>query len=193
MIGNDVVDLQLAAVQSNWRRKGFLEKAFSAEEQQQILSSKEPSRLVWFFWSMKEAAYKAHQRRFDLPRRLNWQELNCSLTSDHGSSASGVVRIQNSEYLTISKTSEDYVFTSAKTSENIRLKKGIFEKSSAEMKQLFLQQLSEAYKMQVQQLQLHKNLQGIPVVNFQNQTFFSSFSFSSHGRYSAFSMAVNDL
>ena len=34
MLGNDVVDLQLAAVQSDWRKKGFLDKVFSAEEQE---------------------------------------------------------------------------------------------------------------------------------------------------------------
>ncbi|MGB7841855.1 MAG: 4'-phosphopantetheinyl transferase superfamily protein, partial [Salinimicrobium sp.] len=72
MIGNDVVDLQLASRQSNWRRKGFLEKVFSAEEQQQIIASARPDRLVWLFWSMKEAAYKAHQRRLQLPRKINW-------------------------------------------------------------------------------------------------------------------------
>ena len=32
MIGNDVVDLQLAKTQSNWQRKGFLEKQFTEFE-----------------------------------------------------------------------------------------------------------------------------------------------------------------
>ena len=29
MIGNDIVDLSLAAIQSNWQRRGFLEKQFT--------------------------------------------------------------------------------------------------------------------------------------------------------------------
>ena len=77
MIGNDIVDLELAAVQSNWRRKGFLEKVFTASEREIISSGEDPDLTVWLLWSMKEAAYKAHQRRFSLSRRLNWQYQEC--------------------------------------------------------------------------------------------------------------------
>ena len=38
MIGNDIVDLKLAKNQSNWQRKGFLEKQFTEEEQKTILT-----------------------------------------------------------------------------------------------------------------------------------------------------------
>ena len=33
MIGNDIVDLNLAKTQSNWQRKGFLERQFTKKEQ----------------------------------------------------------------------------------------------------------------------------------------------------------------
>ena len=33
MIGNDIVDLNLAERQSNWQRPGFLEKQFTIQEQ----------------------------------------------------------------------------------------------------------------------------------------------------------------
>jgi hypothetical protein len=33
MIGNDVVDLALAQKESNWKRKGFLNKLFTSVEQ----------------------------------------------------------------------------------------------------------------------------------------------------------------
>ena len=39
MVGNDLVDLQIAKSQSNWRRKGFLEKQFTIKEQQLILQN----------------------------------------------------------------------------------------------------------------------------------------------------------
>ncbi|MFT4791790.1 MAG: phosphopantetheinyl transferase (holo-ACP synthase), partial [Arcticibacterium sp.] len=58
MIGNDVVDLKVAALESNWMRLGFLDKVFSEEEQEVILNSENKSQMVWLFWSMKEAAYK---------------------------------------------------------------------------------------------------------------------------------------
>ncbi|SJZ60010.1 4'-phosphopantetheinyl transferase superfamily protein [Chitinophaga eiseniae] len=62
MIGNDVVDLQLAAVESNWRRKGYLHKIFSPEEQLLIGQATDPDRMVWLLWSAKEAAYKIIHR-----------------------------------------------------------------------------------------------------------------------------------
>jgi phosphopantetheinyl transferase (holo-ACP synthase) len=58
MIGNDVVDLELARKESNWQRKGFLDKIFTKNEQQFILNSDNPSEMVWNLWSRKEATYK---------------------------------------------------------------------------------------------------------------------------------------
>ena len=37
MIGNDIIDLDVAKTESNWKRKGFLDKIFTANEQFQIL------------------------------------------------------------------------------------------------------------------------------------------------------------
>ena len=36
MIGNDVVDLELAKKESNWQRRGFLSKIFTKNEQRLI-------------------------------------------------------------------------------------------------------------------------------------------------------------
>lgn len=63
MIGNDVVDLQLARTQSNWRRERYLDKLFSATEQKIIFAHKDPEIMVWVLWSMKEAAYKIYNRQ----------------------------------------------------------------------------------------------------------------------------------
>ena len=40
MIGNDIVDLALAQKESNWKRKGFLNKIFTEKEQLLILNAK---------------------------------------------------------------------------------------------------------------------------------------------------------
>lgn len=63
MIGNDVIDLDLAWSESDWRRKGYLEKLFGANERELILSSADPGISVWDLWSRKEAAYKIFNRR----------------------------------------------------------------------------------------------------------------------------------
>ena len=58
MIGNDIVDLKLAALESNWQRKGYLDKIFTNLEQQFILKSDNQNELIWMLWSRKEAVYK---------------------------------------------------------------------------------------------------------------------------------------
>lgn len=58
MIGNDVVDLALAKTQSNWKRKGYLDKIFTNSEIEFIVNSKYPDEMVWKLWSRKEAVYK---------------------------------------------------------------------------------------------------------------------------------------
>ncbi len=46
MIGNDIVDLVQARFQSNWKRKGFVQKIFTQKEQELIFSSKNPENMV---------------------------------------------------------------------------------------------------------------------------------------------------
>lgn len=62
MIGNDIVDLALALKESNWKRKGYLDKIFTKNEQLLIIKSDNPSNMVWNLWSRKEAAYKIFNR-----------------------------------------------------------------------------------------------------------------------------------
>ena len=63
MIGNDIVDLALAQKESNWKRKGFLDKIFTQNEQLLILNAENPTTMVWNLWSRKEAAYKIYNRQ----------------------------------------------------------------------------------------------------------------------------------
>ena len=62
MIGNDVVDLVLARKESNWKRKGFLNKLFTTLEQEFIQKASNQEEMVWMLWSIKESVYKAYQR-----------------------------------------------------------------------------------------------------------------------------------
>lgn len=62
MIGNDVVDLILAKKESNWKRKGYLDKLFSNTDQDFIKNANNQDEMVWMLWSIKESTYKAYQR-----------------------------------------------------------------------------------------------------------------------------------
>ncbi|MCI4443844.1 MAG: 4-phosphopantetheinyl transferase family protein [Lentimicrobium sp.] len=63
MIGNDIVDLALAQKESNWNRKGFLDKIFTKNEKLQIFNAEDSEVMVWNLWSRKEAVYKIYNRQ----------------------------------------------------------------------------------------------------------------------------------
>jgi phosphopantetheinyl transferase (holo-ACP synthase) len=62
VIGNDIIDLALAQKESNWKRRGFLNKIFTEKEQLLIFNDLNPELMVWNLWSRKEAAYKIYNR-----------------------------------------------------------------------------------------------------------------------------------
>jgi phosphopantetheinyl transferase (holo-ACP synthase) len=108
MIGNDIVDLDLARKESNWERKGFLDKIFSLEEQHLILNNSNPELMVWNLWSRKEAAYKIYNRETGIdgyfPRRLQ-----CHYEDE----IYGTVSIDNFVFYTQSYITDFYIYSIA--------------------------------------------------------------------------------
>lgn len=90
MIGNDIIDLAQSRIESNWQRKGFIEKLFTADEQLLIKNYAEPEIMVWLLWSMKEAAYKIYNRHTKI-REFSPKKLSCSLESLTSQNTSGRV------------------------------------------------------------------------------------------------------
>jgi phosphopantetheinyl transferase (holo-ACP synthase) len=127
MIGNDLVDLQEAQLQSNWRRKGYLEKIFSTAEQEQILKAEQPNQIVWLFWSMKEAVYKIDSKVTGI-RSFAPSSLVCSDLSIDGSKATGKVYVNQKTYFTETEINETYIHSiAAQESKRLqRIKKEIY-------------------------------------------------------------------
>nr|WP_199078301.1 4'-phosphopantetheinyl transferase superfamily protein [Pedobacter sp. ASV19] len=99
LAGNDIVDLQLAATESNWMRKGYLQKICSEKEQALIEESEYPNQLVWLFWSMKEAAYKIHSRKTG-QRVYAPASLETTLQTLNPGFSTGFVSVENCMYYT---------------------------------------------------------------------------------------------
>lgn len=78
MIGNDIIDLEQAAKESNWLRRGYLNKIFTADEQSLIHSAADPAGMVWLLWSCKEAVYKIVHRHTRI-RAYAPLQFNCSV------------------------------------------------------------------------------------------------------------------
>ena len=112
MIGNDIVDLALARKESNWKRKGFLDKIFTRNEQLLILTAKNPDVMVWNLWSRKEAAYKIYNRETKIRGYFPLQ-LECFDLDSFDGVAFGKVAIKNQIYYTKTEVSSEFVHTIA--------------------------------------------------------------------------------
>ncbi|PXY42095.1 phosphopantetheinyl transferase [Flavobacterium cheongpyeongense] len=115
MIGNDVVDLLQSRQESNWQRTGFLEKLFTADEQQAIKQDIHPEIMVWLFWSMKEAAYKIYNRQTKL-RAYIPKKLICKILSNTNNYITGMVTCDENVYYTKSTILNDSIHTVAVSS-----------------------------------------------------------------------------
>lgn len=187
MIGNDIVDLKLSASQSNWQRKGFFDKIFSEREQEYILSSNQSEKLFWRLWSMKEAAYKAHQRRFNLAPALNAIKFQCYLkTSEKGSVKNGIF-----EYAVVSETTSEYIYSEA-FSPDIEFQKfsGLrIDISSRTLKNEVLKQISGNREPKFFECKIQKDKYGIPHLFSGKNKLETKVSLTHHGRFSAFLIA----
>jgi phosphopantetheinyl transferase (holo-ACP synthase) len=108
MTGNDIVDLVTAAKESNWRRKGFLEKIFTQKEQQHINHAALTDEMVWRLWTMKESAYKIYTRQYG-GRFFAPQKFSCTLLSK----TTGQVTVDTFSYQTITNTAKNYIYSIA--------------------------------------------------------------------------------
>jgi phosphopantetheine--protein transferase-like protein len=183
MIGNDIVDLQLAQTQSNWQRKGFLEKQFTAAEQEKIATSKNPSQQVWLFWSMKEAAYKCytqkHQKCFFAPKKFQ-----CKMTSLN----EGFVTIGEHVFYTFSKFNSHFIHTIAQsnTKKRIDFDDFLVDKNLGESEFVKKQLLANFSETTI----LKKDALGVPRLYEQEKNSIS-ISLTHHGNYGGFAYQEN--
>jgi len=110
--GNDLVDLRQAKLDSNWQRKGFLNKICTAEEQDQVLAAVSPESAFWLLWTMKEAAYKIRNRMTGI-RDYSPQRYICRLTSTSSYEAAGEVTSDGITVFTRSTMSTEMIHSVA--------------------------------------------------------------------------------
>lgn len=189
MVGNDLVDLKLASKQSNWQRKGFLDKLFTPKEQGYILNSDDSFKTVWLLWSMKESAYKAylqmHNDRFFAPKKLA-----CHLISKN----KGTVLINNALFFTESEIDEAFIYTVALSekyknkflTDCFRFEHSDFETQHNQTYQKVLAAFANKLKLPVSQLKIEKNAQGVPQLIQGKMLLNHSFSMTHHGLFGAF-------
>ncbi|MFO7720781.1 MAG: 4'-phosphopantetheinyl transferase superfamily protein [Gillisia sp.] len=191
MIGNDIIDLKLSLGKNNWKRKGFLNKLFSEEEQDLIFKSKNPELTIWLLWAMKESAYKAHQRRFELPRSFNPKAFRCEITEDSIATVTGKVRIDGGSYITQASVSPEYIYCFATLQNFTNFIQKIYFKPT-DLKLELINTVSKEQKLPKENFFIRKSSQFIPYLHFQNQKLFCNFSLTHHGNFSAFIMELRN-
>ncbi|MES2573664.1 MAG: 4'-phosphopantetheinyl transferase superfamily protein [Bacteroidota bacterium] len=112
MIGNDIVDLASARKESNWKRKGFLDKIFTKNEQLQILYAQNPEVMVWNLWSRKEAVYKIYNRKTQIRGYFPLQ-LECFDLEIIDGISFGKVQIKDSVCFTKTEVTKQFIHTIA--------------------------------------------------------------------------------
>lgn len=183
MIGNDVVDLNLAKTQSNWQRPGFLEKQFTDFEIREIYKSKNPFLCVWLFWSMKEAAYKCYLQKFK-KRIFAPKKFECSIVSN----VIGIVCFDNLKYEVKYVISDKYIHSVAANSFRKDITSKLFYIDDiASQSQITNQQLLHHFN---NKQQLKKTELGIPFLEYQNKKMLVSTSH--HGNFGAFAFIKNE-
>lgn len=180
MIGNDIIDLSLAKTASNWQRKGFLEKQFTANEQQLILEAPNSFVMVWRLWSMKEAAYKIYTQqhivRFFAPKKFE-----CKLRS----AKDGVVCFKGQKFYTSSLINQRYILTKASLEKEISAYSEMAPPH--EIDNMIKKKLKELTTLSVSRIEQKKSKNGAPNYYHYETQLTRSCSISHHGNYGAFS------
>ena len=181
MIGNDIIDLSLSKIESNWQRRGFLEKQFTANEQKLILAAKNSFVLVWKFWSMKEAAYKVYVQQNEI-RFFSPKKFDCLLTSEK----EGLVHFKDQIFYTSSTVTQKYIFTVAS------LEKATKAYSKFTMPELIDKMIKSKLEyvttLSAKEIEQKKSKNGVPSYYYKDMILTKSCSISHHGNYAVFSL-----
>ncbi len=191
MIGNDIIDLKISLGKNNWKRKGFINKLFSEEEQDWILNSRNQELTIWLLWAMKESAYKAHQRRFELPRSFNPKAYRCEIIEDKIASVSGKVSIDKNSYLTKASISKEYIYCYATLHNFTNFAQKIYFQPT-NLKLELINAVSKQQNLPKEKISIKKTSQFIPFLIFENQKLFCNFSVTHHGDFSAFILELRN-
>lgn len=176
MIGNDIVDLKYAAYQSNTTRYGWVEKLFTKKEQKVICNAQYREQTIWLLWSKKEATYKAHHRRFQLPPTFNPIAYDAS---------GNCVVIGKNIYHTNSLITRTYIHTVAYDKDSSVHKNNISILLNTTVSG-FLDHISAKLGYSRRFLSIRKNEIGIPYIYLQHKKLLLLYSISHHGEYNAF-------
>ena len=174
IIGNDIIDLEIALDKPRLKNDRFLSKVFTKNEITQIHLHPNPELAIWKMWSMKETAYKAHQRLFQLPARLDPISYECDLDKLY------VIKDKNT-YIINLENDENHIYSWLKFRNIMHIKLPY----SPNYKSDFLKEFSIRTDLDLRNIELCKNNLGIPELFVKNTNNSLPISITHHGRFAA--------
>ena len=181
MIGNDIIDLSVAKLESNWQRRGFLDKQFTENEQQLILSATNSFVLVWKLWSMKEAAYKIYAQKNEM-RFFAPKKFVCLLISKK----KGLVYFKDQIFYTSTIVTQDYIFTLTSLEKVTKpYSKFVNPQVIDRMIKIKLEDVTALSAIEIEQ---KKSKNGAPSYHYKDILLTRSCSISHHGNYGVYSL-----
>jgi phosphopantetheinyl transferase (holo-ACP synthase) len=190
VIGNDIVYLGFAKLNSRWQEQRFLDKLFSAEEQDYILSDGKRFQNIWRLWSMKESVYKIISRANGIVR-FNPKDFKC-LVKD---TTQGHVVFGNTVISTLTETQSKFIQTTAFlekdwTSEVFQLLHSDFKWQQIQSYQRAVKAYAHLMKVSHQTVKIIKNKTGVPQFYIDGSLQPEHMSLTHHGHFGAFAIAV---
>lgn len=197
MIGNDIVDLETAASESDWRRKGFMQKLFTDTEQRFVRLAEYPEQVIWRLWTMKESAYKIYTRQYG-GRFFSPGSFACNLLNE----TAGQVQFRNNRYFCTSLICRDFVYSFAtsekKHHKNIytdyfELPKRVQGKQEEPFNRRIIRAFSTGMGIAETDLQVVRNAGNIPSLRNKKEATLFPVSITHHGRFGAFTFLNNRI
>ncbi|TBW29206.1 4'-phosphopantetheinyl transferase superfamily protein [Gramella sp. KN1008] len=183
MIGNDIIDLRLSLSEKKSENQRFMAKVFTDEEKGFIRASDDPETILWLLWSMKEAAYKAHQRNYGLPRTLNPQSFSCTVNPFENM---GKVYTGSKNYNVEFEVNSDYIYSQTSTQSTFHR---IYSKVKPTKDQI-LEEICASLDLECPVFRLEKDSKGIPSLIGPNPKKKLPLSLSHHGNFTAFAIPL---
>lgn len=168
MIGNDIVDLDLARQSSDIFRPRYFEKILNASELNFVENSKNQFLYFWRIWTLKEAAYKAFQRLLLFDDFFNPSLFSTKMINDEMASVS----FQNQSLDFETETNSDFIYSWTSSVQH-----NVLGYSKFKVLAKLNQDLSS------KSFDVNKDINGLPFAKiFQQKT---PISISHHGRFYA--------
>ncbi len=197
MVGNDIVDLQLARKESNWNRPRYLQKIFTEEEQDFIAIAPNKHLAIWMLWSRKESAYKIiarrQKRRFYAPKQVG-NKLNALSFSTF--LEGGQVNFGEQTFITKSSLLNGYIHTTAQLKDSCKslivssfsLDSSDYLNQKKTTRQMLLTSYAKENNLPVADLTIQKDAWKIPHLYAKGRRQMIAVSMSHHGNFGGYAL-----